>query len=295
MSEQPTLKHWMMACRPKTLTAAVAPVMIGTAMAFGDGLWHWPSALVCLFTALCVQIGTNLANDYFDFKKGADTEDRIGPTRVTQAGLIKPETVKTGFMLMFGLTMAGFLILVLRGGWPIAVLGVVSILSGLFYTAGSKPLGYLGLGDIFVLIFFGPVAVAGTYFVQALELNYAIILAGIAPGLISVAILAVNNYRDIDSDQRSGKRTLAVRYGRTFAQYEYAISVLAGALLPVLIYVLIRDHIYILWCSVICFLALPGIHTVFSTTEGPRLNNTLGFTGKILLIYSIIFSIGWIL
>lgn len=289
------VKNWMLACRPKTLTAGLAPVMIGTAMAFGDGMVHWASAFICLLTAMFVQIGTNLANDYYDFKKGTDANDRIGPTRVTQAGLIPPETVKQGFIAMFVLTMVGFLLLVSRGGWPIAILGIVSILSGLFYTAGPKPLGYLGLGDIFVLIFFGPVAVTGTYYVQTYEFNYAIILAGLAPGLISVAILAVNNYRDYENDRRSGKRTLAVRFGRTFAQYEYAITVLAGALMPVLIYYLIRDHIAILWCSVICFLALPGIRTVFSSVEGPRLNNTLAFTGKLLLVYSIIFSIGWIL
>ncbi|MCA9403113.1 MAG: 1,4-dihydroxy-2-naphthoate polyprenyltransferase [Candidatus Omnitrophica bacterium] len=289
------IKNWMLACRPKTLPAAVAPVVIGTAMAFGDGLWHWPTALVCLLTAVTIQIGTNLANDYYDFKKGTDTAERVGPVRVTQAGLIKPETVRNAFAGVFAVTMLGFLILVQRGGWPIGLLGVVCILSGIFYTAGPKPLGYLGLGDLFVLVFFGPVAVGGTYLVQTYELNYAVLLAGLGPGLISVAILAVNNYRDIDGDRRSGKKTLAVRFGRTFGQYEYAVSLMLAALLPVLIYMLIHDHVAILVCSVISVLALPGIRTVFGSTDGARLNATLAFTGKILLIYSALFSVGWIL
>lgn len=289
------IKNWMLACRPKTLPAAIAPVVIGTAMAFGDGLWHWPTALVCLLTAVTIQIGTNLANDYYDFKKGTDTAERVGPVRVTQAGLIKPETVRNAFAGVFAVTMLGFLILVQRGGWPIGLLGVVCILSGIFYTAGPKPLGYLGLGELFVLVFFGPVAVGGTYLVQTYELNYAVILAGLGPGLISVAILAVNNYRDIDGDRRSGKKTLAVRFGPIFGQYEYAVSLMLAALLPVLIYMLIHDHVAILVCSVISVLALPGIRTVFGSTDGERLNATLAFTGKILLIYSALFSVGWIL
>lgn len=289
------IKHWMMACRPKTLTAAVAPVLIGTAMAYGDGLWHLPTALVCLISALLIQVGTNLANDYYDFKKGTDTADRIGPTRVTQAGLIKPETVRWAFIFVFLLAMAGALILVQRGGWPIAVLGIISILSGIFYTAGPRPLGYIGLGDLFVLIFFGPVAVGGTYFVQTYELNYAIVLAGFGPGLIAMAILAVNNYRDIESDQRSGKKTLAVRFGRTFAQYEYAGAILTAALIPVVIYLLIQDHVAILYSSMVGLFALPGIKTVFSSMEGPQLNQALAYTGKVLLIYSFMFSAGWIL
>lgn len=289
-----TIKNWMLACRPKTLPAAVAPVVMATAMAFGDGLWHWPTALVCLLTAVTIQIGTNLANDYYDFKKGTDTVERVGPVRVTQAGLIKPQTVRNAFILVFALTMTGFLILVGRGGWPIGILGVICILSGIFYTAGPRPLGYLGLGDIFVLVFFGPVAVAGTYYVQTYELNYAVILAGLGPGLISVAILAVNNYRDIEGDRRSGKKTLAVRFGPLFGQYEYAVSLTLAALLPVVIYMLIHDHVAIMYAAGIALLSLPGIHTVFSTTDGARLNATLGFTGKILLVYSILFSIGWI-
>ncbi len=289
------LKIWWMAFRPKTLTAAIAPVMIGTAMAYGDGIHHFPSAFLCLFAALTIQTGTNLANDYFDFKKGADTAERIGPTRITQAGLVKPETVRLSFIIAFALSALACGVLVMRAGWPIAVIGIISIISGILYTAGPKPLGYIGLGDIFVLIFFGPVAVGGTYYVQSFEINMAVILAGIAPGLISVAILTINNLRDIASDSKSGKRTLAVRFGKSFAHSEYLTSIIIASLIPVLIYALIADHLPILTASITVLIAVPAIKTVLTKSDGPSLNNALAFTGKLLLIYSILFSIGWIL
>lgn len=284
-----------MAIRPKTLTAAVAPVLIGTAMAFGDGIHHLPTAFLCLFGAILIQIGTNLANDYFDFKKGTDDVDRIGPTRVTQAGLISPEVVKFAFILTFVLSALVCIALVIRGGWPIAVIGILSIISGILYTAGPKPLGYMGLGDVFVFVFFGPVAVAGTYYVQSFEMNMAVILAGVAPGLISAGILTVNNLRDIVGDKKSGKKTLAVRFGRSFAQSEYLFSMIAASLVPVLIYALIQDHLPILMGTVVSLLAIPIMKKVLVSTDGPALNLALAKTGKLLLIYSVLFSIGWIL
>jgi len=289
------LQIWLMACRPRTLTAAISPVMIGSVMAFGDGVHHIPSAFLCLLAALSIQIGTNLANDYFDYKKGADSGKRIGPTRVTQAGLIKPEAIKWAFILTFLFSAFICFLLFKRGGAPIAIIGILSITSGILYTAGPKPLGYVGLGDLFVLIFFGPVAVGGTYYVQSFEMNYAILLAGLAPGLISVAILTVNNYRDIENDRKIGKRTLAVRFGRSFAQREYLYCLVGASLLPVLIYGLINDHQPILLCTITLVLAIPTIQTVFTKTDGPSLNTALAMTGKLLLIYSVLFSIGWIL
>ena len=269
--------------------------MMGTIMAFGDGIGHIPAALVCLLTALLLQIGANLANDYYDFQKGADTMDRVGPTRVTQAGLIPPQQVKAAFIGVFALAAVGSIYLVTRGGWMIGVLAVLAILSGIFYTAGKHPLGYLGLGDILVFIFFGPVAVAGTYYVQSLELNSAIIFAGIAPGLFSVAILTVNNLRDIDSDRKSGKNTLAVRFGRGFALSEYLFCVLGACIVPILIYMFIEDHLPILACSLISLAAVPTIKKVFTRTEGVMLNTALAATARLLLAYSILFSIGWVL
>jgi len=292
---QPTLKTWIMAFRPKTLSASIAPVFIGTAMAFGDGIHHFPTAFVCLFAALAIQIGTNIANDYYDFKKGTDTTERIGPTRVTQAGLIKPSTMRRAFIFSFAIAVFASIWLIYRGGWPIALIGILSIASGYFYTAGPKPLGYMGLGDFFVLIFFGPVAVGGTYYAQSLEMNMAVLLAGFAPGFISVAILTINNLRDIQSDQKTGKHTLAVRFGRSFTISEYLSSIIIASLIPVFIYWFIEDHIAILACSVLIFIAIPVIKTVCVKTDGPSLNNALAQTGKLLMIYSVIFSIGWIL
>ena len=290
-----SLKNWILASRPKTLPAGIAPVLMGTIMAFGDGIGHTSTALVCLLTALLLQIGTNLANDYYDFKKGADTQERVGPTRVTQSGLIPPEQVKAAFIGVFALAALASIWLVLRGGWPIGVLASLAILSGIFYTAGRYPLGYLGLGDLLVFIFFGPVAVAGTYYVQSLELNAAIIFAGFAPGLMSVAILTVNNLRDIDSDRKSGKNTLAVRFGRGFALSEYLFCVLGACVVPVFIYMFIEDHLPLLACVLIILAVVPTIKTVLTRTEGVALNAALAATARLLLAYSVLFSIGWVL
>ena len=284
-----------MAIRPKTLSASIAPVFLGTAMAIGDGVHHLPTAVICLLAALAIQIGTNLANDYYDFQKGTDTAERVGPTRVTQAGLIKSSAVKNAFIAAFALAAFLSVWLIVRGGWPILIIGILAILSGIFYTAGPRPLGYMGLGDVFVFIFFGPVAIAGTYYVQSFEMNAAVILAGVGPGLISVAILTVNNLRDIDSDAKTGKRTLAVRFGRPFAVFEYLFCMSAAALMPVLIFIMIQDHIYILYCSALGLIAIPNIMTVITRPDGPALNRTLASTGLLLLGYSIVFAIGWVL
>lgn len=288
------LYDWFLAIRPKTLSASVCPVIIGTAMAYGDGIEHLTTATICLIAALAIQIGTNLANDFYDFKNGADTSERLGPIRMTQAGRINPNHMRIGFILAFLIAAIASCILVQRGGWPIGIIAFLSILFGWLYTAGPKPLGYIGLGEIFVFIFFGPVAVAGTYYVQSFELNTAVIIAGMGPGLLSVAILAVNNYRDYDTDQKSGKRTLAVRFGRSFAQLEYAAAVILAALLPVMIYYHIEDHKRILWTSIIALLSIPLMKTVFTSKEGPQLNKVLALTGAILIIYTFLFSLGWI-
>ena len=289
------LHPWFLAIRPKTLPASISPVFIGTAMAAGDGIHHLPTAFLCLLGALLVQIGTNLTNDYFDFKKGIDTKDRVGPLRVTQAGLIAPWQMITAIILTFSLSALVAYFLFLRGGWPIAVIGILGILSGIFYTAGPKPLSALGASDIFVLIFFGPVAVAGTYYAQSFEINLAVILAGLAPGLISTAILTVNNLRDIETDKKAKKKTLAVRFGKTFAQMEFFYCITGACLVPVLIYAIIQDHLPILACSIIMALAAPLIKNIFAPLGDDSLNHTLSATGKLLILYTILFSIGWIL
>lgn len=268
--------------------------MIGTAMAGGDGVYHLPTAFLALLGAVTIQIGTNLANDYFDFQKGADTAERTGPVRVTQAGLIPPQSVMCAFILAFSLAAFITVWLTLRAGWPIAALGILGILAGIFYTGGPWPFGYKGLGEIFVFFFFGPAATAGTYYVQSLELNAAVILAGAAPGLLSAAILTVNNLRDIETDRKAGKRTLAVRFGPAFARAEYYLLIVSTSLVPVIIYAMIQDHIEILFSALISVFALPGVRAVFSHGDGPALNRALADTGTLLFLYSILFSFGWI-
>ena len=285
---------WILAARPKTLWASISPVVIGIAMAFGDGGFHAPAALVALACSVLIQVATNFANDLFDYQKGADTEARQGPMRVTQAGLVTPGMMRRGILVVLTLTLLGGLYLIWRGGWPAALIGVLSVTAGLLYTGGPRPLGYLGLGDLFVLVFFGPVAVAGTYYVQALTVNATVIIAGLAPGLLSVAILAVNNLRDADEDRRTGKRTLAVRFGPGFTRAEYIIAVVVACILPLVLYLVSGAHPYSVAAVAVIVVALPAIRRLF-TTEGPLLNPVLADTARLLLLYSAVFSIGWIL
>jgi 1,4-dihydroxy-2-naphthoate octaprenyltransferase len=291
----PPFKVWILASRPKTLWAAISPVIIGTAMAYGENKAHWLSALLAAIGAILIQIGTNYANDYYDYIKGVDKKKRLGPIRVTQAGLVKPEVMKTAMILIFTLAFISGMYLIYRGGWPIFIIGILSILFGVLYTAGPYPLGYNGLGDIFVLIFFGIVAVGGTYYVQTLEINSLVILAGLSPGLFSMAILTVNNLRDIYTDRNVGKKTLAVRFGENFARMEYLVSVLIACLIPIILYFLTSSHVYALAASMVFIIAIPSIRIIFVKQPGKIFNKVLATTGKLLLIYSIIFSIGWIL
>ncbi len=288
------MSPWILAIRPKTLPASIAPVLIGAAMAFGDGEFHLLSGSICLIAALLIQIGTNLANDYFDFKKGADA-NRIGPVRVTQAGLIKPQVVLQVTILVFLLAAIACSYLVFIGGLAIGIIATAAIISGFLYTAGKKPLGYLGLGELFVFIFFGPVAVGGTYYIQTLDLNWAVVLAGFGPGFLSCAILAINNLRDIDGDQKAGKLTLAVRYGKSFAMNEYLFCILAATLCPFFVFIVTHDHKGMLFASIIGFIAIETIRTVMTATKPETYNKALATTGCFLLVYSVIFSVGWVL
>ncbi len=218
---------WLMAARPATLTAAVVPVLVGTAAASYDGHFRLLPFVGAMMAAALIQVGTNLANDFFDFERGADTPDRLGPLRVTQSGLASPQSVRSAVYLTFGAAAAIGVYLVAVGGWPILAIGVLSIAAGLAYTGGPWPLGYHGLGDLFVFIFFGVVAVVGSYYLQAGEVAPIAWVAAVPVGLIVTAILVVNNLRDIESDGRAGKRTLAVRLGPRLTRVQYALFLLA--------------------------------------------------------------------
>lgn len=288
------LSVWLLAARPKTLAAGISPVLMGAVLAWADGVFHAPAALAALFGSLCIQIGTNFANDYFDFVKGTDTAERIGPTRATQAGLVSPATMRTAMLMVFALAFLPGAYLVYRGGGPILLIGLVSVLCGVLYTGGPYPLGYLGLGDLFVLVFFGPVAVAGTYYVQAQSIGAIPIIAGLIPGLFATAILTVNNLRDADGDVKTGKRTLAVRFGKTFARWEYvACLVLGGVVVPLYLCWATRGHLFSLAAILVLALAIKPTRTVFHEA-GPALNDVLASTGKLQLLFTLVFCIGWI-
>lgn len=287
------LQIWLMAARPKTLMASIAPVVLGTAIAFGDGVYHLPTAILCLIGALSIQILTNLANDYFDFKKGTDTAERIGPTRVMQAGLVSSTSMIFAMTVVTALALVVSYFLIMRGGTPIMIIAICSMILAFLYTAGPVSLAYLGLGDLFVLIFFGPVAVAGTYYVQSLEINPAVVIAGFGPGLLSAAILTINNTRDIETDLKAKKKTLAVRFGRSFALTEYLFCIFAAAIIPVIIHAITEDHMPILVATAFPILAIPTIKTVLTKTDGPSLNGALAMTGQLLFLYCVIFGAGW--
>ncbi len=288
------LKVWIQAARPKTLWAGICPVVIGSVMAFANGKFHVLSALAALVGALLIQIGTNFANDYFDFKKGADTARRVGPKRATQSGAISPNAMKAAFVVTFALAVLAGIYLVVRGGWPIVLIGVAAVISGILYTGGPYPLGYLGLGDVFVLIFFGPVAVAGTYYVQALSMRPEVMIAGLAPGLLSVAILTVNNIRDIDEDKTTGKKTLAVRFGKHAARRHYIASVFLASIVPGVMLLIPPFKTTLLMTLLMLPLARPTVKLVMNQ-EGAALNVALEKTGRLLVIYTVLFCLAWII
>ena len=281
--------------RPKTLWAGATPVLIASAMAADAGAYHTLPALAALIGALLLQIGANFANDYSDFFKGADTEERIGPVRATQAGLISPQVMKGAIIVTFAAVLLPGAYIVYRGGPVFLLIGIAGIVSGLLYTGGPRPFGYMGLGELFVLAFFGPIALGGTYYLQALELPREIAIMGLAPGLFSVAILTVNNLRDIDGDRKAGKRTLAVRFGRTFARVEYTVALLAATWgVPGYVCWKVGDHNTALIGGAALLVALPTLRVVLTKTDGESLNRALANTGKHLLLFSILFSIGWL-
>lgn len=284
-----------MATRPKTLWAGVAPVVIGAAMAAGDYALHWPSTLCALAGAVLIQIGANFANDYFDHVKGTDTAGRIGPTRVTQSGLVSLRAMRWATIAVFAAALLPGAYILLRGGWPFLVIGLASIVCAVLYTAGPYPLGYVGLGDLFVLVFFGPVAVGGTYYINALTTGPHVWVASFAPGLLSVALLTVNNLRDIDEDARGGKRTLAVRFGRRFAQVEYAACLfIAGVLIPLYFYAVRGSHLFALVPLLVFLFSQRALFAVFTSRDGAVLNDALARTGKVLLLFSVVFALGWL-
>jgi 1,4-dihydroxy-2-naphthoate octaprenyltransferase len=284
--------HWLEASRPKTLPAAVIPVMVGTALAAAHGAADYVNAAICLAFALLVQIGTNFANDYFDFVQGADTPARVGPRRAVAAGLIAPRTMLAATWLVLGLAFAVGLLLVREGGWVLLPIGIVSIVCAIAYTGGPFPLGYNGLGDVFVFIFFGLVAVSATFYVQAGYVSPDVVSCAAASGLLAANILVANNYRDAETDARAGKKTLVVRFGRKFAVWQYGLSHLVALLCPVALFATGGYRWPVLLPLVLTPLAMRLTHWLMASCDPAEQIALLARTAGYLAVFGALLSVG---
>jgi len=282
---------WVLAIRPKTLPAAASPVILGSALALRDDQFQFSLAIATLLCALLLQIGANLANDVFDYYRGADTPGRLGPVRVTQAGLLKPGQVVMGMWVVFSVAALIGIYLALNAGWPVLIIGLFAILTAITYTGGPKPLGYYGLGDFFVFIFFGPVALCGTYFIQASQVTWDAFLISLPMGFLIVNILVVNNLRDIETDRLAGKRTLAVRLGEKGTRIEYLVCLIAAYLVPLGMWL---SGMVSPWVILVFLTSLMSYRLLRSIwrDRGRPLNLALALSGRLTLFFSILFSIG---
>lgn len=285
----------MLAIRPRTLFAAASPVILGTALAMVFGLGNAAVAALALIGALGIQISANLANDYWDARRGADGPGRLGPVRVTSAGLLSPKAVLGGLAVSIVISCLAGAGLVYRAGWPILLLGVLSLLLALAYTAGPFPLAYLGLGDVFTFVFFGVVATAGTFYVQTLVLVWHAVVLGFVPGFYSVALIALNNLRDADQDRLVGKRTTAVRFGKEFARKEIVFSMLAPAVVPL---VFLDAGLFSVLGTALCVLlglalGIPVARAASHITDMREVNALFPKVGKACLLLSVALAVAF--
>jgi 1,4-dihydroxy-2-naphthoate polyprenyltransferase len=291
VSQLTFVQIWWLAIRPKTLGASISGPVTGIALALWDGHFRIMPALAALVVSMLLQIGSNLANDVFDYERGADTKERRGPLRVTSAGLLLPSQVKKGMGVVFGLAALLGLYLAVEAGWPVILIGAAAILSAVAYTGGPFPLGYFGLGDLFVLLFFGLAAVVGTVFVQENLVNPAAWGMAFPIGLLVVGILVVNNLRDMETDRIAGKHTLAVRLGEKYTRLEYLFCLAASYLIVLgLCLALILP-----WWAILTWLSLPlawRLARMVLTLQGKPLNPALGGTGQLVLTFSLLFLLG---
>jgi 1,4-dihydroxy-2-naphthoate octaprenyltransferase len=288
------LHIWLMAARPRTLPAAVAPVLVGTALAATEGTFKVLTFIAAMLGAVFIQIGTNLSNDYSDARRGADTEDRLGPVRVTAGGLVPPRQVLVATYVAFGLAVLAGAYLIATAGWELLLVGAASILAGVLYTGGPRPYGYEGLGEVFVFLFFGIVAVTGSYFAQVEHVTWEALVLAVPVGLLASAILVVNNVRDLETDRRAGKRTLVVRLGRRRARGVYAAMVYFAFVCAPLPWLLGSDDLSA-WLALPLLalpLAAPIVRTVRQRSDGPSLNGALARTGMLQLVFCALLSAG---
>ena len=289
------LRLWFLAARPRTLPAAIAPVLVGTSLAISEDTFRPLAFAAALVGSVFIQIGTNLSNDYSDARRGADTEDRLGPVRVTAGGLLPPRRVLVGTYLAFGVAVAAGAYLAAVAGWELLVVGVASIVAGVLYTGGPRPYGYEGLGELFVFLFFGVVAVTGSYYVQTEDLTWEAFALSVPVGLLAAAILVVNNVRDADTDRRAGKRTLAVKLGRERARVLFVAMLVVAFAVPLAVAAAGGLSWWLVLTMLAWPLAPPLIRTVRTRTDGPALNGALAATGRLLAAYSLLLSLGVLL
>ncbi|CCF84863.1 1,4-dihydroxy-2-naphthoate polyprenyltransferase [Nitrolancea hollandica] len=289
------LRTWIHAARPPTLPAAVVPVLVGTAAGVVAAPFKPLPFLAALVASLLIQIGTNFANDLFDFHKGADTDARMGPVRVTQSGLISPEQVKRATYLTFGAATLVGLYLVFAGGWPILVIGLLSIIFGVAYTGGPWPLGYHGLGDVAVFIFFGVIAVTGSAYLQNGSFGGLALAASVPVGLLVTNILVINNLRDVPTDRVAGKRTLAVRIGEQATRWQYLLFTAGAYAVPLLLWFSDASSAWVLLSWLSLPLAIPLVRGVMGRLAGRALNPVLKRTGQLHLVFGLLFTIGLLL
>jgi 1,4-dihydroxy-2-naphthoate polyprenyltransferase len=288
------LRIWVMAARPRTLPAAIAPVLVGTALAGSEGDFRPLAFAAALVASVFIQIGTNLSNDYSDARRGADTEERLGPVRVTAGGLVPPRKVMVATWLAFAIAVAAGVYLIALVGWELLAIGAASILAGILYTGGPRPYGYEGLGEVFVFLFFGVVAVTGSYYAQTEELTWLAFALSVPVGLLAAGILIVNNIRDVDTDRRAGKRTLVVRLGRERARRVFA-AVVVGAFVAVAAVTVVDERPELLLTLLAAPLLPFLVRTVSSRTDGPSLNGALARCGALLGLFSLLLSAGLLL
>jgi len=289
-----TPRLWLVAARPRTLPAAIAPVLVGTALAVSEDEFRVLAFLAALVGSVFIQIGTNLSNDLSDARRGADTEDRLGPVRVTAGGLMPPRRVLIGTYVAFGVAVACGIYLTAEAGWEILVIGIASIVAGVLYTGGPRPYGYEGLGELFVFLFFGIVAVTGSYFVQTEQVRWEAFVLAVPVGLLASAILVVNNVRDVDTDRRAGKRTLAVKLGRERAARLFIAMVAVALLVPIGL-AIVNGWPWVLLALASTPLAPPLMRTVATRRDGPALNQALADTGRLLAVFSLLLAAGVVL
>jgi 1,4-dihydroxy-2-naphthoate octaprenyltransferase len=297
-----SLQAWLLAARPKTLAAAVVPVLVGCALAYHYYEFQWIPALACLFFAMLMQVAANLINDLFDYLKGCDGEDRLGPLRATAQGWISKSAMKKGIFLTVLLACTVGSTLIFYGGWEMIPVGCLCAVFACFYTSGPYPLAYNGLGDVAVIVFFGLVATGFTCYVQTLFFTPAVIFSGLATGMVVNTLLVLNNYRDRDTDRNAGKRTVVVRFGEPFGRYLYLFSGVSAVLIVCIVFTFEKDTAFTFKNTLIPILILPYLIPHFFTWRkigqirvGKALNSLIGETSRNMLFFALLLSFGLML